>query len=231
MNITQRLYETRFKMITSDQHLDPFYFLKNIDLIRSRKTMYPMYKRFYLKKKPQIPYKSNLVMENNKRFSERMGGIMNKKVVPKINNVFLELEERLKNNRIKTRNNKIRALTLENEKYANRVWTQKPIVLNAKYLKKLYSEKHDKYIELLLRPKKIKIHKKMKFQRTFNFNKKLPNISATTTDGFNSRYKSNTENMMETTYSQSKENSLELTEQRRNEMIHNKPGYLHSSNK
>ena len=71
----------------------------------------------------------------------------------------------------------------------------------------------------------------MKFQRTFNFNKKLPNISATTTDGFNSRYKSNTENMMETTYSQSKENSLELTEQRRNEMIHNKPGYLHSSNK
>ena len=78
--------------------------------------MYPMYKKFYLKKKPQIPYKSNLVMENNKRFSERMGGIMNKKVVPKINNVFLELEERLKNNRIKTRNNKIRALTLENEK-------------------------------------------------------------------------------------------------------------------
>ena len=105
-----------------------------------------------------------------------MGGIMNKKVVPKINNVFLELEERLKNNRIKTRNNKIRALTLENEKYANRVWTQKPIVLNAKYLKKLYSEKHDKYIELLLSTKKIKIHKKMKFQRTFNFNKKLPNI-------------------------------------------------------
>ena len=231
MNITQRLYETRFKMITSDQHLDPFYFLKNIDLIRSRKTMYPMYKTFYLKKKPQIPYKSNLVMENNKRFSERMGGIMNKKVVPKINNVFLELEERLKNNRIKTRNNKIRALTLENEKYANRVWTQKPIVLNAKYLKKLYSEKHDKYIELLLRPKKIKIHKKMKFQRTFNFNKKLPNISATSTDGFNSRYRSNTENMMETTYSQSKENFLELTEQRRNEMIHNKPGFLHSSNK
>ena len=99
MNINQRLYDTRLKMITSDIYADPFYFLKNIDLIRARKTMYPMYKIFYLKKKTQIPYKMNYVMENNKRFTERMGGIMNKKVSPKINNVFLELEERLKNNK------------------------------------------------------------------------------------------------------------------------------------
>ena len=51
MNINQRLYDTRLKMITSDIYADPFYFLKNIDLIRARKTMYPMYKIFYLKKK------------------------------------------------------------------------------------------------------------------------------------------------------------------------------------
>ena len=130
MNINQRLYDTRLKMITSDIYADPFYFLKNIDLIRARKTMYPMYKIFYLKKKTQIPYKMNYVMENNKRFTERMGGIMNKKVSPKINNVFLELEERLKNNKQRNRSNKTRALTLENEKYATRVLTQKARILN-----------------------------------------------------------------------------------------------------
>ena len=230
MNINQRLYDTRLKMITSDIYADPFYFLKNIDLIRARKTMYPMYKIFYLKKKTQIPYKMNYVMENNKRFTERMGGIMNKKVSPKINNVFLELEERLKNNKQRNRSNKTRALTLENEKYATRVLTQKARILNVHYLNKLYKEKHDKYMELLLRPTKLKMNKKIKFHRTFNFKTKFPNISATSTDGFYSRYRSNTENVMETTNDQSKENSIELTEQRRNEMVHNKPGNLHSSN-
>lgn len=169
-------------------------------------------------------------MENNKRFTERMGGIMNKKVSPKINNVFLELEERLKNNKQRNRSNKTRALTLENEKYATRVLTQKARILNVHYLNKLYKEKHDKYMELLLRPTKLKMNKKIKFHRTFNFKTKFPNISATSTDGFYSKYRSNTENVMETTNDQSKENSIELTEQRRNEMVHNKAGNLHSSN-
>lgn len=80
------------------------FIFKNIDLIRERKTMYPMYQTFYLKStKPHIPYKTTFVIEDNKRFSNRMGGIMNKKAMPKINNVFLELEERIKHNNKKCR--------------------------------------------------------------------------------------------------------------------------------
>ena len=49
MNVTQRLYDTRLKMITSDNNLHPLYFFRSIDLIRSRKTKYPKYDTFYLK--------------------------------------------------------------------------------------------------------------------------------------------------------------------------------------
>ena len=230
MNINQRLYDTRLKMVTNEYLLHPIHFFKSINLIRERKTMYPMYQTFYLKStKPQIPYKSTFVLEDNKRFSDRMGGIMNKKAIPKINNVFLELEERIKHNNKKNADNKKRALTLENEKYANRVMTQKPRVLNTKYLEKLYKEKHDKYLEILSRPMKLKNDKKLKSEKVFNFRTKLPNISLTSTDnGFYSKYRSSTENNLETTNEQSKENSLELAEHRRHEMIHNKPGSLYA---
>ena len=152
MNFTQRLYDTRLKMISSDNNLNPSYFFQSIDLIRSRKTNYPLYKLFYLKKnKLQIPYKMDYVIESNKIFTTKMDDIMNKKTKPKINNAFLELEERLINNKNKNRENIKRALTLENTKYTNRVMGQKARVLNAKYLKKLFEEKHDKYLELLSR--------------------------------------------------------------------------------
>ena len=50
----------------------------------------------------------------------------------------------------KNRDNRIRALTLENEKYNNRIMTQKAKILNAKYLRELYAKNHDKYLEILM---------------------------------------------------------------------------------
>ena len=221
MNITQRLYDNQMKMITND--INPSFFYQSIGLINSRKTMYPLYKTFYLKKKPRIPYQTNYVIENNKRFSSKMDDIMNKKVTPKINNIFLELEERIKINKKKNRENKIRALTIENEKYTNRVMEQKARVLNAKYLNKLYTENHDKYLELLLRPMKIRANKMKKNQKSYNFRTRLPNISQTSTDGFYSKGRYKTD--ISSTNEQLNENSLELKEHKRHEIIHGRPNH------
>ena len=221
MNITQRLYDTQMKMITND--INPSFFYQSIGLINSRKTKYPLYKTFYLKKKPRIPYQTNYVIENNKRFSSKMDDIMNKKVTPKINNIFLELEERIKINKKKNRENKIRALTIENEKYTNRVMEQKARVLNAKYLNKLYTENHDKYLELLLRPMKIRANKMKKNQKSYNFRTRLPNISQTSTDGFYSKGRNKTD--ISSANEQSNENSLELKEHKRHEIIHGRPNH------
>ena len=227
MNITQRLYDTRLKMISSDNNFHPSFFFQSIDVIRARKTVYPLFQPFCLKKKPQIPYKMNYVIESNKVFTTKMDDIMNKKPRAKINKAFLELEERIKNNKKKNRENKERALTLENMKYTNRVMTQKARVLNAKYLKKLYSENHDKYLELLSRPMRLKNSKKM--SKTISYRTRLPYISSTATEGFYSKTRFKTDNnLLCSTNEQSKENSLELTEQRRDEMIHNRPGHIYS---
>ena len=185
--------------------------------------MYPMYQTFYRKNNPQIPYKSIFVMENNKRISERMGNIMNKRAIPKINNVFLELEERIRNNKKRNWDNRTRALTLENQKYTNRVMNQKAHVLNVKYLNKLYSENHDKYLELLLRPMKIRANKMKKNQKSYNFRTRLPNISQTSTDGFYSKGRYKTD--ISSTNEQSNENSLELKEHKRHEIIHGRPNH------
>ena len=229
MNFTQRLYDTRLKMFPSDNNLNPSSFFQSIDLIRARKTNYPLYQIYYLRRtKPQIPYKMDYVIENNKIFTTKMDDIMNKKTKPKINNAFLELEERLINNKKKNRENQKRSLTLENTKYTNRVMGQKARVLNAKYLRKFFAENHDKYLELLSRPMRLKNNKKM--SRIINFKTRLPKISSTVTEGFYSkaRFKTDNSNLLSSTNEQSKDNSLELTEQRRDEMIHNRPGHIYS---
>ena len=217
MNVTQRLYDTRLKMITSDNNLHPLYFFRSIDLIRSRKTKYPKYDTFYLKKTTHIPYKTNYVVENNKKFSEKMEDIMKKKVTPKINNVFIELEERLLNNKKKNRDNRIRALTLENEKYNNRIMTQKAKILNAKYLRELYAKNHDKYLEILSRPTMLR-NKKNKKEKSMKYRMRLPSITKYS-NWYDNRLRLKTDKD-----EASKDNTLELNEHKRNEIAHKKPG-------
>ena len=224
MNGTQRLYDTRLKMITNENYLQPRFFFRSLDLIRARKTMYPKYEKFYLKTKPQIPYKTNYVIENNKKFNEKVDIIMKKKIVPKINNIFIELEQRLMNNKKKNRDNKARALTLENEKYSNRVMTQRPIIKNAKYLNQLYSQNHDKYLEILLRPSKLRNKMKIKNEKSWNIRTNLP-FKTNYRKWYESKLRVKTENN-----DSSKENHVELNEHKRNEIVHNRPGYLYINN-
>ena len=60
--------------------------------------------------------------------------------MPKLNDEYIELEQRIKNNKERSRQIYNRALSLENEKFAYRVFTQKPRVIHAKFLEKLFKE-------------------------------------------------------------------------------------------
>ena len=142
---------------------------------------------------------------------------MKKKVTPKINNVFIELEERLLNNKKKNRDNRIRALTLENEKYNNRIMTQKAKILNAKYLRELYAKNHDKYLEILSRPTMLR-NKKNKKEKSMKYRMRLPSITKYS-NWYDNRLRLKTDND-----EASKDNTLELNEHKRNEIAHKKPG-------
>ena len=111
----------------------------------------------------------------------------------------------------------------EDNRCYKQISIEKARVLNAKYLNKLYKENHDKYLELLLRPMKIRANKMKKNQKSYNFRTRLPNISQTSTDGFYSKGRYKTD--ISSTNEQSNENSLELKEHKRHEIIHGRPNH------
>lgn len=223
MNSTQKFYDSAFCTIIGAQQLNPFYYFKSLKLINSRKTQYPSFDKFNIKKVSNLPYKDHFVIESNKKYKEKISLLRQKPVIPKINSVFLELDNRIKNNKFKIKNNEKRALTLENTKYNIRVRNQKPKILKAEYLKKMFIQNHDKYLELLLRPMKIRANKMKKNQKSYNFRTRLPNISQTSTDGFYSKGRYKTD--ISSTNEQSNENSLELKEHKRHEIIHGRPNH------
>ena len=63
----------------------------------------------------------------------------------------------------------------------------------------------------------------MKFSKILNFRTRLPNISQTSTDGFYSKGRYKTD--ISSTNEQSNENSLELKEHKRHEIIHGRPNH------
>ena len=69
-------------------------------------------------------------------FRLRLNSIETKPVIPKINIDYVELGQRMRNNRERTRELYNRAISLENEKFTNRVFIQKPRVTNTKILEK-----------------------------------------------------------------------------------------------
>jgi hypothetical protein len=176
MNATQKLYDSGFNTITGIKQLNPLLYFRSLQLIDGRKTQYPSFDKFNIKKITKLPYKDYFVIESNKKYKNKIMDWRHKPVVPKINSIYLELDKRIKINKEKIKEKKIRALTLENKKYNIRVKNQKPKLLKAEILSKLFIENHDKYLELLLRNSRFR-----KKGNSSNIIKsryiKLPNIS------------------------------------------------------
>ena len=230
MNNTQRLYGLAFNTIIGVQQLNPFSYFKSLNLINQRKTQYPSFDRFIIKKVSKVPYQDFFVIQSNKKYKDKILDMRQKPVKPKINSVYLELDQRIKNNKEKIKLNKERALTLENKSYNIRVKNQKPKLLKADYLQKLYVENHDKYLELLLRNSRFR----KKVGNSNNFKSsiiKLPNISGYK-NGMFSKIQSKTEYNLDddNNNNQSSDNSVEQKDHKHNEISHEIQGHEEKQN-
>ena len=172
---------------------------------------------------PEIPYKNHFVIEANKKYNHKIKEMRDKPVVPKINTVFIELDQRIRNNKEINKIIKSRALTLDNRKYKNRIKNQKPKLLKAEFLNELFINNHDKYLELLLRNSKFK----KKVDKSLD-NKtstiKLPDISIYR-DAIFSKFHSRTEFNLESE-DYSKDNSIEQKDHKHIEISHQRRGYI-----
>jgi hypothetical protein len=221
MNNTQRMYDFGFSIVIGAKKLNPFSYFRSIQLINGRKTQYPSFDRFKIKTISSIPYKNIFVIETNKKMKNKVRDIIKKPCAPKINNSYLKLQQIIRNNREKIQEKNKRALTIENVKYNWRIQNQKPKILKANYLNKLFIENHDKYLELLLRNSRFR-----KKGNSSNIIKsryiKLPNISGYK-DGMFSKMHSKTEFNLDEN-DNSKDNSVEQKDHKHKEISHQKQG-------
>jgi len=227
MNLEQRLYGLKFNTKLGSQNVDPLSYFRTLDIIKERKTQYPLSDKFIIKRIPDIPYKNHFVMESNKKYNNKIMGFRERPVAPKLNIMFLELDQRIKNNKEKIKENNTRALTFENKKYNIRVKNQKPKMLKANYLSQLYLDNHDKYMELLLR--------NSRFTKSNNNIKKtmvkLPNITGYK-NGRLAKFHSKTEYNLDKANDndKSKDNSIEQKDHKYNEISHQKQGHINKEN-
>jgi len=223
MNSTQKFYDLGFLTVNNSiQQINPFDYLKNLRLIQERKTQFPTFDKLIMKKMPEIPYKSHFVMESNKKYKHKIKEMREKPVAPKINTVFIKLDQKIRNYKEANKIIKSRALTLDNHKYKKRIKNQKPILLKTEYLKKLFITNHDKYLEILLRNSKFrkKIDKSSIDNKVYAI--KLPDISTYREAVFN-KFHSRTEFNLDSEEN-SKDNSIEQKDHKYIEISHQKRG-------
>ncbi len=227
MKAEQKLYDAGFNTITGVQQLNPFPYFRSLQLIATRKTQYPSFDKFNIKRIERIPYKDYFVIESNKKYKNKIIDWRQKPVIPKINKLYLELDKRIKINKEKIKISQSRALTLENNKYNIRVKNQRPNLLKADFLKKLFLENHNKYLELLLRNSRFrkKPGKSSDLKRPYV---KLPSISGYR-DGLFTNMHSKTEYNLDEN-DQSRDNSIEQKDHKHKEISHQKQGYDEKQN-
>ena len=203
MNFSQKQYELNLRIFSTDLSDSTNYF-NSLNLAKLRKNPYASPKKYVIKHVNTEPYKDFYVIKENKKIKIRLDNISNKPAEPILNNEYIEIEQRIKNNKERNRELYKRCLSKENEKYSSRVFTQKPRVINTELLEKLYIETHEKYIEQL-KPKKVN---KNNNKTTRLYGKIiLPKIS-----GYNINMDENNK-------------SKELKNHGREEIAHQKPGH------
>ena len=227
MNSTQKFYGLSFNRLLDSKRVNSYLYFKSIDNIKNRKTQYPSIDKFVMKKTIELPYKNYFIMESNKKYKNKIIEMREQPVSPKMNFLFLELEERIKSNRERIKEVNTRALSIENKKYTDRIKEQKPKVLKANYLSKLFLHNHNKYFELLLRNSKFR--KKEKQNKCEKQKIELPKISDYKNHLF-AKYHSKTECNFDFEHDQSKDNSIEQKDHKHNEISHQRQGHIIKDN-
>ena len=227
MNSIQKFYEIRARMPYSTERVQISEYFKNLGLIRTRKNQFffPQEKTAN-KKLIYEPFKDPFVIEANKKHKLKIFSILAEPALPKINDVFLEVRKNIKNSKEKYRKIAERALSVENLKFEENIFSQKPRIIEFIKLRKYYTKKHKR------------TNKIMKYSRTkYNLENDDKNNQSKYKDLILpdiNRTKDQTEKLFQTEIN-SNNNSLyekptkipqKMKEHKHEEIPHEKKGYL-----
>ena len=113
MNFSQKQYELNLRIFSTDLSDSTNYF-NSLNLAKLRKNPYASPKKYVIKHVNTEPYKDFYVIKENKKIKIRLDNISNKPAEPILNNEYIEIEQRIKNNKERNRELYKRCLLKEN---------------------------------------------------------------------------------------------------------------------
>ena len=141
MNPFQRLYDYKSSILDYDQKVLQTEYFRIIDQIKTRPNQYAIPpEKINLKSNIYEPYKDPDVINSNKKFNLKISTIIDEPTFPKLNTEYLDMRKKLRKNKELYRDIAKIVLTNENEKFQDRVFSQKPRVENTNLLLKEYEQ-------------------------------------------------------------------------------------------
>ena len=144
MNPRQKSYDSYDKTSKRLKFINSFYHLRNLELIKKRKSQYSNRPTYYPNKKPHVAlFQNYFIKKENENIKNKLSQIRSRPIVPKINDIFLSKENKIQVFRQQHKNLFIKRREEENENYKKRIKNQKAFI-NPKEMDKFFSEEHPK---------------------------------------------------------------------------------------
>ena len=138
MNSTQKNYEIQSRMLNSTQKIGISQYFEYLYRIRSKPSQYSFPREnISIKKTIYEPFKDPFIIESNKKHKLKIYSILDEPPLPKLNYVYLDVRERLKNNKQIYKKIAERALSVENSKYQESIFNQNSRIEEIRKYKKL----------------------------------------------------------------------------------------------
>ena len=161
MNPIQKQYEFKSKIPNLFKKIDPSDYFRYLNIINTRKNQYlNTQTKFNIKRNIYEPFKDPSIIEANKRLKLKIYSIIDQTPLPKINNEYLEVKETIRRSKEKRREIAQRALSIENEKYKNEVFNQKPRVDLFRKIRKLHIHRSSSRVNIISRTKRTENEKR-----------------------------------------------------------------------
>ena len=224
MKTIQKQYELKSRMLNNSQNIEITDYFRFLDEIRKRKNLYIIpQEKINIKRVICEPFKDPNVIDENKRFKERLYTIIDERPLPKLNIEYLEVRDRIKNSKEKYREIAQKGLSVENSRFQDRVFNQKPRIEEIRFLRKI----HKRHSKLMKNSKTENYEDDYKKYSKRIQNLILPNIYAHKDGNSEKIFQTEVNTTNNVSHNeQSIENAEKMKDHNYNEISHQKQGHI-----
>ena len=141
MNQLQRLYDYKSSILDYDKKIVETEYFNILNQIKTRQNQYTIPpEKINIKRSICEPYKDPDVINSNRKYQLKISSMIDEPTFPKLNREYLDNRKKLKRNRDIYRDIAKRVLTTENEKFQDRIFSQKPRIEITSILLKEYEQ-------------------------------------------------------------------------------------------